>query len=113
MLIPAPGILLDVIVVDFFHWPKQGEYCFDPDYLPDLVGDDRRARSHGYQADGLDLADYLTRHRTHFEEMCSRGLLVRSNRGISTTMDFLGVFSEPPLTRRMRLYLAARQGELL
>jgi alpha-D-xyloside xylohydrolase len=25
------GIRLDVIVVDFFHWPKQGEYCLDPE----------------------------------------------------------------------------------
>jgi alpha-D-xyloside xylohydrolase len=26
---------LDVIVADFFHWPMQGEYRFDPDYWPD------------------------------------------------------------------------------
>ena len=29
------GIPLDVIVVDFFHWPHQGDFCFDPDYWPD------------------------------------------------------------------------------
>ena len=28
------GIPLDVIVVDFFHWPKQGEWKFDPTYWP-------------------------------------------------------------------------------
>lgn len=26
---------IDVIVVDFFHWPKQGEWKFDPVYWPD------------------------------------------------------------------------------
>jgi alpha-D-xyloside xylohydrolase len=26
---------IDVIVVDFFHWPKQGEWKFDPTYWPD------------------------------------------------------------------------------
>ena len=26
---------LDVIVVDFFHWPKQGDWRFDPEYWPD------------------------------------------------------------------------------
>lgn len=26
---------IDLIVVDFFHWPKQGEWKFDPDYWPD------------------------------------------------------------------------------
>ena len=26
---------IDLIVVDFFHWPKQGEWKFDPTYWPD------------------------------------------------------------------------------
>ena len=26
---------LDVIVVDFFHWPKEGEWKFDPTFWPD------------------------------------------------------------------------------
>lgn len=26
---------IDLIVIDFFHWPKQGEWKFDPDYWPD------------------------------------------------------------------------------
>jgi alpha-D-xyloside xylohydrolase len=26
---------IDVIVVDFFHWPKQGDWRFDPVYWPD------------------------------------------------------------------------------
>ena len=29
------GLPLDVIVIDFFHWPKQGEWKFDPVYWPD------------------------------------------------------------------------------
>lgn len=29
------NIPLDVIVADFFHWPKQGEWKFDPTYWPD------------------------------------------------------------------------------
>ena len=28
------GLPIDVIVVDFFHWPKQGEWKFDPTYWP-------------------------------------------------------------------------------
>ncbi|KAK6710703.1 hypothetical protein SNK03_005119 [Fusarium graminearum] len=28
-------IPIDLIVVDFFHWPKQGEWKFDPEYWPD------------------------------------------------------------------------------
>ena len=29
------NIPLDVIVVDFFHWPHQGDWDFDPGYWPD------------------------------------------------------------------------------
>ena len=29
------GLPMDVIVVDFFHWPSQGEWKFDPTYWPD------------------------------------------------------------------------------
>lgn len=29
------GLPMDVIVVDFFHWPKEGEWKFDPHYWPD------------------------------------------------------------------------------
>jgi alpha-D-xyloside xylohydrolase len=28
-------IPIDLIVVDFFHWPKQGEWKFDLEYWPD------------------------------------------------------------------------------
>jgi alpha-D-xyloside xylohydrolase len=31
----ARKLPLDLIVVDFFHWPKQGEWKFDPTYWPD------------------------------------------------------------------------------
>lgn len=26
---------IDVIVCDFFHWPRLGDYCFDPEFFPD------------------------------------------------------------------------------
>jgi alpha-D-xyloside xylohydrolase len=29
------GLPLDLIVIDFFHWPKQGDWRFDPTYWPD------------------------------------------------------------------------------
>jgi alpha-D-xyloside xylohydrolase len=29
------GLPMDVIVADFFHWPYQGEWKFDPTYWPD------------------------------------------------------------------------------
>jgi alpha-D-xyloside xylohydrolase len=29
------GLPMDVIVADFFHWPKEGEWKFDPTFWPD------------------------------------------------------------------------------
>ena len=29
------GLPLDVIVIDFFHWTRQGDWHFDPEYWPD------------------------------------------------------------------------------
>ena len=29
------GLPLSVIVIDFFHWPMLGEFCFDEKYWPD------------------------------------------------------------------------------
>lgn len=31
----ARNLPIDLIVIDFFHWPKQGEWKFDPTYWPD------------------------------------------------------------------------------
>jgi alpha-D-xyloside xylohydrolase len=83
------GIRLDVIVVDFFHWPKQGEYTFDPDYWPDPERMITELNSMGTK---LMVSIWPTIDKTslHFEEMYNRGLLVRTNRGILVTMDFLG-----------------------
>lgn len=29
------GLPIDLIVIDFFHWPQQGDWKFDPKYWPD------------------------------------------------------------------------------
>ena len=29
------GLPIDVIVCDFFHWPRMGDYRFDPEFFPD------------------------------------------------------------------------------
>ena len=83
------GIHLDVIVVDFFHWPKQGEYCFDPDYWPDPESMIAELEAMGTKL-MVSIWPTIDKTSTHFEEMCNQGLLVRSHRGIATTMDFLG-----------------------
>jgi alpha-D-xyloside xylohydrolase len=83
------GIRLDVIVVDFFHWPKQGEYRFDPEYWPDPESMIAELEANGTKL-MVSIWPTLDKTSTHFEDMRTRGLLVRTRRGIATTMDFLG-----------------------
>jgi alpha-D-xyloside xylohydrolase len=90
------GLPLDVIVADFFHWPMQGEYCFDPDYWPDPA-----AMIAELEASGIKLMvsiwPTIDRNSSQFAEMHAKGLLVRTERGVMTTMEFLGdtVFYDP------------------
>jgi alpha-D-xyloside xylohydrolase len=83
------GIRLDVIVADFFHWPKQGEYCFDPLYWPNPETMIAELEANGTKL-MVSIWPTIDKISSHFEEMRTRDLLVRTHRGIPTTMDFLG-----------------------
>ena len=63
------GIRLDVIVADFFHWPKQGEYCFDPDYWPDPASMIAELEAMGTKL-MVSIWPTIDKTSTHFEEMC-------------------------------------------
>jgi alpha-D-xyloside xylohydrolase len=83
------GLPISVIVADFFHWPKQGEWKFDLDYWPDP-----EAMIHELKEMGIELmvSIWPTVDKTseNYQEMLQKGYLVRVDRGIRTTMDFLG-----------------------
>ncbi|ANY70029.1 family 31 glucosidase [Paenibacillus sp. BIHB 4019] len=83
------GLPIDVIVVDFFHWPKQGEWKFDLEYWPDPEGMIRELRELDIE---LMVSIWPTVDKTseNYAEMLQKGYLVRTDRGIRTTMDFLG-----------------------
>lgn len=83
------GIPLSVIVIDFFHWPKQGEWKFDLEYWPDPEKMVQELKEMGIE---LMVSIWPTVDKTseNYEEMLAKGYLVRTDRGIRTTMDFLG-----------------------
>jgi len=89
-------IPLSVIVVDYFHWTKQGEWKFDPKYWPDPDGMIQELKEMGIE---LMVSVWPTVDKTseNYGEMMSSGYLVRTDRGIRTTMDYLGdtVFFDP------------------
>jgi alpha-D-xyloside xylohydrolase len=83
------GLPISVIVVDFFHWPLQGEWKFDPVYWPNPD-----AMIAELQEMGIELmvsiwptVDYRSEN---FQEMLERGLLIRTERGFRIGMDYQG-----------------------
>jgi alpha-D-xyloside xylohydrolase len=90
------NIPLSVIVIDYFHWTKQGEWKFDPEYWPDPEAMIKELKTMGIE---LMVSVWPTVDKTseNYEEMRHKGYLVRTDRGIATTMDYLGdtVFYDP------------------
>ena len=83
------GLPIDVIVIDYFHWPLQGDWKFDPKYWPDPD-----AMIHELDGMGIKLmvsiwptVDYRSEN---FEEMLEKGYLIRTERGFRIVMDFQG-----------------------
>lgn len=83
------GLPISVIVVDFFHWTKQGEWKFDLDYWPDPEAMVRELKQMGIE---LMVSIWPTVDKTseNFAEMSKRGYLVRADRGNSIVMDWMG-----------------------
>ena len=82
------GIPLDVIVIDFFHWTRQGEWKFDPVYWPDPAAMVRELRSYGTRC-MISIWPTVDKKSENFNEMREKGLLIRPERG-SQCFDFLG-----------------------
>ena len=80
---------LDVIVIDFFHWTKQGEWEFDKQFWPDPPAMIRELREMGIK---LMVSIWPTVDKTskYYNEMKEKGYLVKAERGIRTTMEFFG-----------------------
>ena len=80
---------IDLIVIDFFHWPKQGEWKFDPVYWPDPQEMVRELKEMGIE---LMVSIWPTVDKTceNYEEMLEKGYLIRTERGFRVGLDFQG-----------------------
>lgn len=80
---------IDVIVCDFFHWPKMGDYRFDEEFFPDpgAMVDELKAM-------GIELMvsvwPQIDLQSENYEDMKKRGLLVKPEMGVSISMLFGG-----------------------
>ncbi|KAF9640036.1 putative glycoside hydrolase family 31 protein [Lasiodiplodia theobromae] len=80
---------IDLIVVDFFHWPKQGEWKFDPTYWPDPDAMVRELKELKIEL-MVSIWPTVDKLSENYEEMVEHGYLIRTDRGIRTAMDFMG-----------------------
>lgn len=80
---------IDLIVIDFFHWPKQGEWKFDPVYWPDPEGMIRELKEMGIEL-MVSIWPTVDRESENYEEMLEKGYLIRTERGYRTGLDFQG-----------------------
>lgn len=83
------GLPLDLIVIDFFHWPKQGEWKFDPTYWPDPDGMVRELREMGIEL-MVSVWPTVDRESENYEEMLEKGYLIRTERGFRAGLNFQG-----------------------
>lgn len=74
------GLPLDVIVVDFFHWPHQGDWKFDRDFWPDPAAMVRELKEMGIEL-MVSIWPTVEEGSENYKEMEELGYLTRSEHG--------------------------------
>lgn len=83
------GLPIDVIVIDYFHWPKSGEFRFDEKYWPNPEQMTQELDKMGIKL-MVSIWPTVDNTASTFKDMDERGLLVQADRGPQIMMDFLG-----------------------
>ena len=84
----AMGLPLDAIVVDFFHWPRQGDWRFDPIDWPDPDAMVKELKEMGVET-VVSVWPTVDERSDNRGEMEEHGYLVRTDRG-KDTMTWMG-----------------------
>ena len=82
------GLKVDVIVCDFFHWPKMGDYRFDPEFFPDPAAMVKELNEMGIEL-MVSVWPQVALTSENYEEMLQQGLLVRAEYGEQIGMRFV------------------------
>ena len=90
------GLPLSVIVIDFFHWTRHGEWRFDASRWPDPAGMVARLRERGVRV-MVSVWPTVSRLASTWDEMWRAGYIVRNTRGVAGQMYFVDNGSEDGL----------------
>ena len=109
------GIHLDVIVIDFFHWPRQGDWCFDKEYWPDPKAMCKELHEMGTKV-MVSIWPSVDKKCSHYYEMLDKGYLVRTEMGsnpYSRTQSLLKEFAQSTQSADIiilnKIYSSARE----
>ncbi|GAB3168112.1 glycoside hydrolase family 31 protein [Myceligenerans halotolerans] len=83
------GLPMDVIVADFFHWPKMGDFRFDEEFWPDPQAMVDELAELGIEL-MVSVWPQVSTESENFPLLKKENLLVRTDRGIDLQMGFQG-----------------------
>ncbi len=83
------GIPVDVFVIDFYHWPRCGDWRFDPEYFPDPEPMIKELADMGMKT-MVSIWPQVDSRSENFEELKQQGLLVKSGAGVDVQQIFQG-----------------------
>lgn len=86
----ARNIQLSTIAIDYFHWPKQGEYRFDPKFFPKPAEMIDKIKNH-YQVEPIiSIWPTVSSDAANYQEYVDNGYLIKVNKGIKISMQIQG-----------------------
>lgn len=83
------GIPVDVLVIDFYHWPRCGDWRFDEEYFPNPKEMIQELHDMGIET-MVSFWPQVDWRSENYQEMKQKGLLVKSNTGVDVQMTFQG-----------------------
>lgn len=83
------NIPLDVLVIDYYHWHRCGDWRFDEEFFPDPEAMIKELHELGIET-MVSIWPQVDWRSENYEEMKQKGLLVKSNAGVDVQMNFLG-----------------------
>ncbi|WMJ87194.1 glycoside hydrolase family 31 protein [Anaerocolumna sp. MB42-C2] len=83
------NIPINLIVCDFFHWPKMGDFRFDDEFFPDPEVMVKELKEMGIEL-MVSVWPQIDLKSENFAEMQQKGLLVKTERGVEICMCFGG-----------------------
>lgn len=82
-------IPVDVLVIDYYHWPRCGDWRFDEEYFPHPEEMVREIQDMGIKV-MVSVWPQVDWRSENYQEMRQKGLLVKSNSGVDVQMIFHG-----------------------